>query len=138
MWTKEYRQEYNRQYVQKRRLDLIKKLGGKCVSCGQTRSNLLVFHHKRKVPKNKHKSGCWWFTYDPDKIELLCEYCHTSKHGGLAYRDKLWKETVRSWISENLKSDISLEKLKIKAMLELGLRPERLIKYLKETNYVFD
>ena len=67
--------------VAERRLDIIVKLGGKCVKCGYVGS-ALVFHHLTNEKDNKawYESKNLDDLVDKGAIQLLCSNCHIEHH----------------------------------------------------------
>lgn len=79
---KEYIREYQRKWMQGRRLDCIEILGGKCAWCGST-ENLEIDHIDPKEKKNHISqilSRKWEIVREElKKCQLLCESCHMEK-----------------------------------------------------------
>ena len=76
----------DREKIQKRRLDAIARLGGKCNMCGNSfPSYVYDFHHKDPTQKDftiGENMGVAFdrFYAEVDKCELLCSNCHRIKH----------------------------------------------------------
>ena len=80
----EYRWDQLPAILQRRRLSLIIKLGGCCVSCGASDPDELEFHHPRgKEWRSNQLSRSQRFArYEQDAaaglVELLCDDCHNN------------------------------------------------------------
>jgi hypothetical protein len=70
-------------YFWKTKLEIIKKLGGKCRQCGETDFRVLDINHIDRIKKNipPKRSYSWEFRIkdwlnNMDNLELLCANCH--------------------------------------------------------------
>lgn len=91
--NREKRYEYKRQYILKRKMDLINMLGGKCENCGMIADehNLAVFdfHHRNPDEKSfnlgQNTIGNKSFdevVEEAKKCAVLCSNCHRLLHFG--------------------------------------------------------
>jgi len=88
--TDEYRKRKrvrNKTAREKRRLDIINRLGGACIKCGIQDPRVLVFHHKNGNDVRyyddlfKSRRVDWILCkYDLSKVEVLCANCHLILH----------------------------------------------------------
>lgn len=80
--NREYHREYSKKYYHKRRDELIKLLGGKCVVCG-TNENLEFDHVndiKGKIDIGKLLNYSWKIILkEIEKCQLLCREHHKEK-----------------------------------------------------------
>lgn len=78
----------------------VKRLGGKCKKCGNSKDYLLDFHHRNPEEKEGELSdfskgyNLDKFFEELDKCDLLCANCHREFHylhtlNGLSYEDYL-------------------------------------------------
>lgn len=88
-YAKEHREEQSRKSKlrrQKRYLEVIKVLGGKCVRCGFDDWRALEINHKFGCPKDKNGRRQDWdylkIGYDYNLVELLCGNCHNIETWG--------------------------------------------------------
>lgn len=75
----EKRRDYIRRRSVKRRntrLDLILKLGGRCVKCGETELGKLELDHIKPVYCNGNRSHTW---KDLTNLQVLCRHCNAEK-----------------------------------------------------------
>lgn len=83
MYTNKKMNEYMKQRYQRRRLEAIIKLGGKCVECDSDCN--LHFHHKDSseksftLAKGSSYSDKRW-NAEVEKCKLLCADCHAKHH----------------------------------------------------------
>lgn len=80
--------EYMRAYYRSKRKEVLDKLGGKCVLCGDNDHNALEIHHKNGYGGKNHPNGSrggidnLWNAIKhiregrQDELELLCWRCH--------------------------------------------------------------
>lgn len=89
--NREQRQKYRDEYIQKRKDDLIKIKGGRCVKCGiefdGTNSAIYDFHHinpdEKEFSLNKatlNKFGMEKILNELKKCDLVCSNCHRLIH----------------------------------------------------------
>lgn len=98
------KREYQRNWMQRRRLALIIQLGGKCIICGTTKG--LEFHHVDPEQKVTNISSVISRKHNITqeelaKCELRCKQHHADVHTAL-HGDTLWRRGCRC--------DICLEK----------------------------
>lgn len=62
----------------KLRLHLIEVLGGECVFCGETNTDLLNLHHR--IPTNVKENKIYHYQKNVDILMLLCIRCHVTYH----------------------------------------------------------
>lgn len=85
----------------------IKKLGGKCIKCGNNKVYLLDFHHRDPSIKEGELSDfskgyqLEKFFNELEKCDLLCANCHREFHylnsfSGITYEDFLNSERVQN------------------------------------------
>jgi len=76
--------EYHKNVVQKRKIDLVVSLGGKCQSCGYKKVlKILELHHINPADKEgEHEMRRKGFVFKPEKYKLLCPTCHREIHQG--------------------------------------------------------
>ena len=82
-WNKNEYKLLKKKRLWERKLEIIKKLGGKCVKCSNSDIRCLDINHidrnKKKRPKNK--TYTWQYrlkewSANMDNLELLCANCH--------------------------------------------------------------
>lgn len=84
------KREYNRKnrtklsiwmrgYIQRKREEIIKKLGSKCCRCGLNDIRALHINHK-KVKTKTHRRDFMRKKFDLSKVEILCANCHAIEH----------------------------------------------------------
>lgn len=61
-----------------KRVELYEELGGECAFCGQTRVELINFHHK--VPMKVKGSKIYHYHKNKDILMNLCIPCHVTWH----------------------------------------------------------
>ena len=75
--------ELNRRHYYKKRNELIKQLGGKCVICGCTDYSKLEFDHinpfSKKIDISNKITSPNIIKEELGKIQLLCRNCHINK-----------------------------------------------------------
>ena len=76
--NRSYLSVWTRDYVQRKREEVIKKLGGKC-KCGQDDIRVLEINHKKVKTKTGRRD---WMKkgFDLRKVEVLCANCHAIEH----------------------------------------------------------
>ena len=84
--NREYQRNWKRIFYQKRRLDIIKRLGGKCIKCGNTDERVLQIDHIEPCLKSDPAYGgsnlinaIATGKTDMKKFQLLCANCHMIK-----------------------------------------------------------
>jgi len=80
--NQEDRIQYNKKRIIKLKLELIRKLGGKCEKCGYNHNvAALTFHHINGI-KGKRSSSPYsnWRKEDIANLKLLCHNCHAELH----------------------------------------------------------
>lgn len=85
--------------------EAVKRLGGKCRKCGETRQHVLDFHHinprerdetpSRLLANSKLKE----FFFEIEKCILLCSNCHQDFHWLSAYDKEL---TIELYLDSNI------------------------------------
>lgn len=80
-WNKNEYQLLKKKRFWERKLEVIKKLGGKCKICGLDDIRVLDINHIDRDKKDKHKNYSWLkrlqnWEGDLDNIEILCANCH--------------------------------------------------------------
>jgi len=81
-WRSEHRKELNKSRNKWRRrkyIELINRLGNKCMKCEESRIEVLVVHHKFGRG-NEHANKIIKKDYPIDNLLLLCSNCHTLFH----------------------------------------------------------
>jgi len=87
----EYRARVNKesserviQVGKRRRMELIKYLGGKCQICGFSDPRALCVHHPNGNNESLRKGSTWLrfreYWKQRDELQLLCMNCHTILH----------------------------------------------------------
>lgn len=85
----------------------IKKLGGKCKHCGESKSYLLDFHHVDPTEKEGTLSdfskgyNLEKFFKELDKCDLLCANCHREFH----YLHTKYDITYEDYLNDNYKKE---------------------------------
>jgi predicted HNH restriction endonuclease len=74
-----YRKQAN-ELDRKKRLYIIKILGGKCMQCGIEEIKVLQLHHIDGRKKGESKKFWRVPSLDISKFKLLCANCHTLEH----------------------------------------------------------
>ena len=82
-WNKNGYRIHKKNKIWERKIELIKKLGEKCVKCGIFDIRVLDIHHKDHTKKIRPKDGAYTWSRrlkdwekNIDTIELLCANCH--------------------------------------------------------------
>jgi hypothetical protein len=75
-----------------KRVELFNELGGKCAFCGQTRVELINFHHK--IPMKVKGSKIYHYHENKDILMNLCIPCHVTWHQIMddLYIDDIFKD----------------------------------------------
>lgn len=84
--NREDKQEYQRNWLKKRRRDFLK--GKSCKICGSTRN--LELHHRDKKKKESHKIWSWSperFKEESKKCDIICRKCHEEMHADEKRKD---------------------------------------------------
>ena len=84
-WSREHRPNRDAERRQKAKSAALVLLGGKCMTCGETREQVLDFHHQ---DSEESKIQRLWNTRrrleavlkSPNRYEVLCKNCHYLKH----------------------------------------------------------
>ena len=77
----EKRKEYNREWVNNRRIAFFK--GKKCIKCGENDYSKLNLHHRNPEEKESHNIWSWAKKRRDSEIlkcDILCKKCHTELH----------------------------------------------------------
>ena len=74
------------------RLHLIEILGGECVFCGETNTDLLNLHHR--IPMQVKENKIYHYKKNIDILMLLCIRCHVTYHSCMdwLHLDDLFKD----------------------------------------------
>lgn len=88
-----YKRNQNQEYKNKmsfilawaKKIKMVEMLGGKCKNCGETRIQVLSFHHLESEEKEYEPSklrSCRWSNIEKEIIKCvcLCENCHRELH----------------------------------------------------------
>lgn len=76
----EYNKKYQKERYEKRKIELMNSLGGKCARCGAQHN--LEFHHVDKATKEFSIMRRWKEDVSEElkKCVLLCHECHLAEH----------------------------------------------------------
>ena len=96
---------YKRQAVKQ---EGVKRLGGKCVKCGETRPHILHFHHIN--PENKEATPAQLlgdskvdqFFEEIEKCILLCANCHGDFH----YLNDNYNISINEYLNQNIELSV--------------------------------
>lgn len=84
-WNRNDYKIFKKKYHWDKKIEIVNKLGGKCVKCGNEDARVLDINHidrsKKKRPIDKKKTYTWSFRIKEWKsniknLELLCANCH--------------------------------------------------------------
>ena len=79
--------KHSKLIYQRRRLEVIEYLGGKCIKCGANNPRYLCFHHRGMPDKDKEIDHNWYMKANwkeliiKEDVELTCSSCHRLTHG---------------------------------------------------------
>lgn len=74
--------ENNRRRIIRKKLELVKNLGGKCSLCGYNKNlAALTFHHRNGLNIKRYSTPYLnWVHTEPSQLILLCHNCHAELH----------------------------------------------------------
>jgi len=88
---KKVKERVKENYI-KIRLHLIEIMGGECVFCGQSNTDLLNLHHR--IPTEVKENKIYHYKKNVDILMLLCINCHVTWHNVMDWLeiDDVFKE----------------------------------------------